>query len=304
MKNLWHDLAPGPKAPDIIYVVVESPKTSRNKFEYSKTIGNIEIDRVLYSPLHFPGDYGFMPQTFFDDGDPMDVLVMTNNPSFPGCVIKARPIGMFKMIDRGELDYKILAVPANDPNFDEYWDVTNIPQHFPKEMAHFFMVYKELEGMHVTNEGWVGVNGAKDAIKGSIEKYQLEIAPQKRQLISSGAPWEPLYGYSRGIRVNETIHISGTTAVKDGKLVGIGDARAQARQIYENIKVALEKAGAGLEHVVRTRTYVTKREDAVPVAEIQGEYFSQIRPTSTLVIVAGLLEEEMLVEIEVEAILH
>lgn len=304
MKNLWHDLAPGPKAPDIIYVVVESPKASRNKFEYSKTIGNIEIDRVLYSPLHFPGDYGFIPQTFFDDGDPMDVLVMTNNPSYPGCVIKARPIGMFKMIDKGELDYKVLAVPANDPNFDEYWDVTNIPQHFPKEMAHFFMVYKELEGMQVRNEGWVGVNETKDAIKASIKKYKAEIAPQKRQLISSGTPWEAKYGYSRGVRVAETVHIAGTTAMKDGKLVGKGDAPAQARQIFENIKAALEKAGAGLEHVVRTRIYITSREDANPVAEVQGEYFSDIRPASTLVVVAGLLEPEMLVEIEVEAIIY
>jgi inorganic pyrophosphatase len=170
-QHLWHSISSGPQSPDIIYVVVEVPKGSRNKYEYSKSAGVIKLDRVLYSPLHYPGDYGFIPQTYFDDGDPMDVLVMMNAPTFPGCVIEARPLGMFKMIDSGEADYKILAVPATDPNFEEYHDLSDLPQHFPKEVHHFFMVYKQLQGAEVQNEGWVGAEAAKEAIKQSTTAY-------------------------------------------------------------------------------------------------------------------------------------
>lgn len=169
--HLWHNLSAGPQSPEIIYVVIEVPKGNRNKYEYSKTAGVIKLDRVLYSPLHYPGDYGFIPQTYFEDDDPMDVLVMMNAPTFPGCVIEARPLGMFKMIDRGEPDYKVLAVPATDPNFEEYHDLDDLPQHFPKEVMHFFMVYKQLQGAEVQNEGWVGVEGAKEAIRRSQRMY-------------------------------------------------------------------------------------------------------------------------------------
>jgi inorganic pyrophosphatase len=170
--HLWHNLAPGPQPPDIIYAVVEVPKGSRNKYEYSKRAGVNKLARVLYSPLHYPGDYGFIPQTFFEDGDPMDVLVMMNEPTFPGCVIEARPVGMLKMIDKGELDYKVLAVPATDPNFDEYNDMSDLPTHFPKEVQHFFMVYKQLQGTESTNEGWVGSEATKKAILDSMAFYR------------------------------------------------------------------------------------------------------------------------------------
>ena len=171
VQHLWHNLSTGPQSPDIVYVVVEVPKGNRNKYEYSKTAGVIKLDRVLYSPLHYPGDYGFLPQTYFDDGDPMDILVMMNAPTFPGCVVEARPLGMFKMIDRGIPDYKVLAVPATDPNFEEYYDISDLPQHFPKEVMHFFMVYKQLQGVEVQNEGWVGAEAAKAAIVRSTEMY-------------------------------------------------------------------------------------------------------------------------------------
>lgn len=304
--NLWHDLVPGPKPPDTLYVVVEAPKTSRNKYEYSKTLGHIQLNRVLYSPLHFPGDYGFIPQTFSEDNDPLDVLVMTNNPTFPGCVIQARPIGMFKMIDKGELDYKILAVPADDPLFDGYWDVSNVPLHFPKEMAHFFMTYKQLEGTEVTNEGWAGVNIAKDTIQQAIERYQEHFGGGNlaRLNVSSGTRWETLYGYSRAVRTNNIIHVAGTVGTDDeGQLVGIGDVKAQARQCYEKIKAALEKCGGSLADVVRVRTYVVRREDAAAAVEVMAEYLKEVRPAATLVVVASLLEPEMLIEIEVDAVL-
>ncbi|GAB4330366.1 MAG: inorganic diphosphatase [Phototrophicales bacterium] len=175
--HLWHNLAPGPDVPNIVYVVVEVPKGSRNKYEYSKTAGVIKLDRVLYSPLHYPGDYGFIPQTYFDDGDPMDILVMMNAPTFPGCVIEARPLGMFKMIDKGEPDYKILAVPATDPHFAEFRDFSDFPSHFPREVEHFFMVYKHLQGTEVENEGWVGTKETHEAIHRSIEAYRQKFPP-------------------------------------------------------------------------------------------------------------------------------
>ena len=94
MMNLWRELRTGPNAPEIIYTLVEIPKGSRNKYEYNKEFGVIKLDRVLYSSLHYPGDYGLIPQTFYDDGDPLDILVMVNEPTFPGCIIEARPIGI------------------------------------------------------------------------------------------------------------------------------------------------------------------------------------------------------------------
>src|SRR5436190_21427895 len=118
LMNLWHDLEPGPSVPDVIHTIVEIPKGSRNKFEDHKPTGAFKLDRVLYSPVHYPGDYGFIPQTYYEDGDPLDVLVVTNLPTFTGCIVEARPIGMFKMRDKGESDDKILAVLHYDPFFD------------------------------------------------------------------------------------------------------------------------------------------------------------------------------------------
>lgn len=178
MIHLWHNLSSGPKVPDIVYAVIEVPKGSRNKYEYSKRAGIIKLDRVLYSPLHYPGDYGFIPQTYFEDGDPMDILVMMNEPTFPGCVVECRPVGMLKMIDGGEMDYKVLAVPATDPNFDEYMDLSDLPTHFPREVEHFFQVYKQLQGHKAHTEGWVNAADTKAAIQASIQHYRDEFPPQ------------------------------------------------------------------------------------------------------------------------------
>jgi inorganic pyrophosphatase len=108
--NLWRELPPGPDAPRVIYVVVEIPKRSRNKYEYDEQGGFIKLDRVLYSSLHYPGDYGFIPRTLHEDGDPLDVLVMTNEPTFSGCVIEARPLGIFHLLDRGRTFYDVAFV--------------------------------------------------------------------------------------------------------------------------------------------------------------------------------------------------
>jgi inorganic pyrophosphatase len=171
MANLWRDLPPGPDPPRVIYAVVEIPKRERNKYEYDKETGVIKLDRVLYSSLHYPGDYGFIPRTHYDDGDPMDVLVMVNEPSFPGCVIEARPIGIFRMRDKDLPDDKILAVPATDPLFSGYTTLDDIPQHFLSEVTHFFSVYKDLQRIGVEVGGWEGPDVALSEIDRSIKLY-------------------------------------------------------------------------------------------------------------------------------------
>jgi inorganic pyrophosphatase len=179
VQHLWHNLAPGPNAPDTVYAVVEVPKGSRNKYEYSKSAGVIKLDRVLYSPLHYPGDYGFIPQTYYGDNDPLDILVMMSESTFPGCVIEARPIGMLKLLDRGESDDKILAVPATDPQFEEIHDLSDLSRHFPTEVEHFFVTYKQLEGKKVESGGWVGAKEAREAINFALKHYRDTFPPQR-----------------------------------------------------------------------------------------------------------------------------
>lgn len=171
MQNLWHDLEPGPSIPEVINVIVEIPKGSRNKYEFDKRIGAFKLDRVLYSAVQYPGDYGFIPQTYYSDGDPLDVLVMTNLPTFTGCIVEARPIGMFRMLDKGEADDKILAVLQYDPFFADFKDYTALPQHYLKEVEHFFAVYKDLEGTRVEPVGWEGADHAKERIKFAVDYY-------------------------------------------------------------------------------------------------------------------------------------
>ena len=178
--HLWHDISPGPKAPDIVHVIVEIPKGSRGKFELHKQTGIIKLDRVLYSSLHYPGDYGLIPQTFYDDGDPLDILVMTNTPTFPGCLLEARPIGLFRMTDRDLPDDKVLAVLQHDPFFDEYNDITDIPRHFLAEMQHFFSVYKDLELVRTQSLGWEPAAAARQAIRHAIRLYKKEYLQPKK----------------------------------------------------------------------------------------------------------------------------
>lgn len=178
--NLWHELPPGPNWPKVVYVVVEIPKKSRNKYEYDEHGGFVKLDRVLFSPLHYPGDYGFIPQTLHADGDPLDVLVITNEPTFPGCVIEARPMGVFHMIDKGQADEKILAVPNTDPLFQQYNALSDVPPHFLDEVQHFFSVYKDLESMRVVTKGWEGTKKAYLEIEQAVKAYQRQI--RKREL--------------------------------------------------------------------------------------------------------------------------
>jgi len=169
--NLWRELPPGPDVPRVIYVVVEIPKRCRNKYEYDEQGGFIKLDRVLYSSLHYPGDYGFMPRTLDEDNDPLDVLVMTNEPTFSGCIIEARPLGVFRLLDRGVLDDKILAVPHTDPLFANYCSLEDVPPHFLNEVRHFFSVYKSLEQAEVKPQGWEGLEQAQAEIERCLAAY-------------------------------------------------------------------------------------------------------------------------------------
>ena len=169
--NLWRELRPGPSSPDVVYAIIEIAKGQRNKYEYNQQYGVLNLDRVLYSSLHYPGDYGLIPRTYHEDGDPLDILVMINEPTFPGCIIEARPIGVFHMIDREQPDDKILAVPSTDPLFNDYHDISDIPQHFLSEVTHFFQVYKDLEGVNVSTVGWEGAEAARQCILQSIALY-------------------------------------------------------------------------------------------------------------------------------------
>ncbi|HET7630723.1 MAG TPA: inorganic diphosphatase [Gemmatimonadaceae bacterium] len=174
MMNLWRDLAPGQNPPEVLNAVIEIPQGSRNKYELDKSTGLIKLDRVLYSAVHYPADYGFIPRTLHDDGDPMDVLVLLKEQTFPGCLIEVRPIGVLQMVDRGEPDDKIMSVPVNDPYSQEYFDIADLPQHTLREVAQFFVSYKELEGKRVEIRGWGKSDEAMRLIVKSIAAYEKE----------------------------------------------------------------------------------------------------------------------------------
>ncbi|WP_185877376.1 inorganic diphosphatase [Blattabacterium cuenoti] len=149
-------------------VLIEIPRGSRNKYEFDKKNKLIRLDRVLYSPINYPIDYGFIPNTISEDGDPMDVLVFLTEPSFPGCLIQVKPIGIFLMTDDKGRDEKIICVPIYDPNYNEIQDISEIPVHTKKEIEYFFSVYKKLENKIVKIEGWKGKNEAISLYKKSL----------------------------------------------------------------------------------------------------------------------------------------
>lgn len=171
MKATLYDLDPGPESPKIVRMIVEIPKNSTNKYEYDKELGVFRLDRTLYSPVHYPGDYGFVPGTLAPDGDAVDVLVLVEEPSFPGCLIEVRPLGVMNMIDQDQSDQKILAVPNRNPRFDEVHSTNEIFTHTRREIEHFFTIYKELEGRVTATLGWGGPEDAEQVILDGRKKY-------------------------------------------------------------------------------------------------------------------------------------
>lgn len=171
MINLWRDIAPGSQPPEELTAIVEIPQGSRNKYELDKSTGLMKLDRVLYSAVHYPGDYGFIPRTLHEDGDPLDVLILVKEQTFSGCMVDVRPIGVLKLLDRGEPDDKIIGVPLHDPYYNEIFDIADIPSHQLKEIEHFFLTYKDLEGKRMENLGWGQSVEAMRIVTESIARY-------------------------------------------------------------------------------------------------------------------------------------
>lgn len=169
--NFSH-IPPGTDLPRVVNAIIEIPKGRRNKFEVDKETGLIRLDRYLYAASHYPGDYGFIPQTLAEDGDALDIVVMVHEPTFSGCLIEARVVGLFRMTDRGQNDYKVLGVPETDPLFAEYSELHDVPSHFLREVEHFFATYKQLEDVMVEPLGWDGPQAAIDEVRASVERYQ------------------------------------------------------------------------------------------------------------------------------------
>jgi len=153
-------------------VFVEIPKGSRNKYEFDKKRGSIRFDRMLFSAVHYPSDYGYIVDTLADDGDPLDALVLLWEPTFPGCLIEARPIGLFKMWDEKGADEKILCVPIYDPMWNQIQSLDGVPSHLLHEIEHFFQIYKELEKKKTGIEGWSGRFEAIDVIKKAQKRFK------------------------------------------------------------------------------------------------------------------------------------
>jgi inorganic pyrophosphatase len=162
----------GDNMPDTVNAVIEIPRGDSNKYEYDKTLHVFRLDRNLYSPVHYPGDYGFVPSTLSEDGDPLDVLVLVDNPSFSGCLIEVRAIGMLEMIDQGKTDEKILAVGLHDPRYKDVLNYSQIYPHMMREIQHFFAVYKDLEGKRTELVGWHNSAKARSVIVESHERYK------------------------------------------------------------------------------------------------------------------------------------
>ncbi len=154
--------------------MVEIPKGSRNKYEYDSKRKVIKFDRMLFSAMHYPSDYGFVTDTLAEDGDPLDALVLVWEPTFPGCMIEARPVGLFRMRDEKGPDAKILCIPLGDPMWNYIKTLDDVPPHLLKEIEHFFKVYKDLEEKKTGIEGWEGLDSALKDIKEAQERFKTQ----------------------------------------------------------------------------------------------------------------------------------
>ena len=179
VKNAWHDVVVGEESPEVVNAIIEIPKDSKHKFEIDKDSGMLKLDRFLFSAVHYPGDYGFLPQTLWYDNDPIDILILTQRPVYPMTLVSARIIGVLRMIDGEEKDDKLLAVYNTDPRYEEIKDVSDIPKHTITELKHFFETYKELQGKKCKVLEILGKDAAyldvEEAQKMYKDKYQKNI---------------------------------------------------------------------------------------------------------------------------------
>lgn len=170
--NIWHDVDPKRISPEKFDVCIEIQKGSKVKYELDKDTGRLRLDRILHTSTHYPANYGFIPLTYGDDYDPLDVLVLCSEEIIPLTLVKCYPIGVITMIDNGRNDEKIIAIPFNDPSYNSYTDIAQLPSHIFNEMSHFFSVYKALENKDTAVNEVEGVDIAIDIIKKSLTQYQ------------------------------------------------------------------------------------------------------------------------------------
>ena len=169
--NIWHDIAPSRVKPEDFWAVIEIEKGSKNKYELDKETGMLRLDRILYTSTHYPANYGFIPRTWAEDGDPLDVLVLCSESIRPLSLVRCFPIGVISMEDGGSQDEKIIAIPFNDPMYNEYRDIAELPSHIFSEMRHFFSVYKNLEGKTTVVDEEQGPDEAKRIIQNCLDNY-------------------------------------------------------------------------------------------------------------------------------------
>lgn len=178
--NIWHNISPERIRPDTFTAVVEISKGDKNKYELDKETGLLRLDRVLYTSTHYPANYGFIPRTYADDADPLDVLVLCQEAILPMTLVECRPIGVMRMVDNASRDEKIIAVPIHDPSMEEYQDIDELPLHTLEEMQHFFEVYKTLENKVTVVRSFGSADEARRLIARSIRAYdELFVQPSE-----------------------------------------------------------------------------------------------------------------------------
>ena len=176
--NIWHDIAPEMIAPTDFSAVIEIPDGSNCKYELDKQTGLLRLDRVLYTSTHYPANYGFIPRTYADDGDPLDVLVLCSESIHPMTLVQVYPIGVMRMIDNGALDDKIIAVPFSDPSYNQYRSIDELPAHIFDEIMHFFSVYKQLENKQTAVKELFDREEAEKIVADCIEAYKVKFEKQ------------------------------------------------------------------------------------------------------------------------------
>lgn len=169
--NIWHDISPNRIMKDDFYAVIEIPKGSKTKYELDKETGILKLDRILYTSTHYPANYGFIPRTYAEDHDPLDVLVLCSEIIYPMSLVRCYPIGVISMIDNGDPDDKIIAIPFGDPTYNGYKDICELPKHIFDEMSHFFKVYKTLESKETAIDEIRGRDSAIEIVDSSIDRY-------------------------------------------------------------------------------------------------------------------------------------
>lgn len=171
LMNIWHDISPKKITKEKFTAVIEIPKGSKIKYELDKDTGLLKMDRILYTSTHYPANYGFIPRTFAEDGDPLDVLLLCSETLVPLSLVECYPIGVITMSDNGAADEKIICIPANDPTYNLYTDISQLPKHIFDEMSHFFQVYKQLEGKDTVIDEIQNREHAVEIVESCIERY-------------------------------------------------------------------------------------------------------------------------------------